>query len=660
MTSTYQFLTYGNTFVTFDQSGDILDRDEHGLFVADTRHLSRYHVRPENLELRPLRSGSSDSDYEFFSTNKPTEEIHAQLITVRRKRTLNEQLTDHIAVHNFADGTVRLTLVVEFDADFADIFEIRGLAGRPDHRQEHAHCSRGLTIKDGRRPEERNTSIVFNPRPYRLIDKHAEFNLSINSGDAWTLDIAVSWHTPRLETGRPVPAPTRLKEHSYLKNPPKIETDDPALSYAFRQATQDMNALEIPLDSGYSIPAAGLPWYQTIFGRDSLIASLQSILLGPDIARGTLHTLAAYQSTDDDEFRDAEPGKMPHEIRFGELALTDQIPHARYYGTADATSLWIMLLRDYSRWTGDLNTVSALMPHAERALEWIISSGDLDGEGFVEYQRRSPQGQLNQGWKDSRGSIRFADGSIAGGPIALVEVQGYVYAAKVALSDIYEELGQPTKSHELRIAAERLRSRIDDAFWMPNESFYALALDGAQRQVDSITSNPGHLLWCGVPDPERARIVADKLMSPDLFSGWGIRTMSTGMSGYNPVSYHNGSVWPHDNSIILAGFGRYRFENSACRLANAMIEATEHFPDARLPELFCGFSRESTPFPVDYPTSCSPQAWSAGAIILLTQVLAGITPGIEKIDSRPLDHGRKLVLRHVGFRGRRFDIPCDS
>jgi glycogen debranching enzyme len=550
--------------------------------------------------------------------------------------------------------------VVEIDADFADIFEIRGLAGRPDHRQEYAHCSRGVTISDCRRPAERATSVIFEPQPPRFADSRAEFDLSINPRHAWTLDIKVSWSTARFATGRPAPAATRRTTRGYLDDPPDIETDDPALDRAFRQAIHDLKSLEIPLNSGYSIPAAGLPWYQTIFGRDSLLTSLQAMILGPDIARGTLQALAAYQSTDDDAFRDAEPGKIPHEIRFGELALTDQIPHARYYGTADATPLWIMLLRDYSRWTGDLDIVSELLPHAERALEWIIRSGDLDGDGFVEYQRRTPRGLLNQGWKDSRGSIRFADGSIARDPIALVEVQGYVYAAQVALSEIYEELGQHTRTHEVRTAAEHLRSRIDDAFWMSDEGFYALALDGDKRQVDSITSNPGHLLWCGVPDPERASMVTDRLMGPEMFSGWGIRTMSTEMNGYNPVSYHNGSVWPHDNSLILSGFARYGFKNPACRLANAMIETTEQFPSARLPELFSGFLRESTPFPVEYPTPCAPQAWAAGAIILLTQVLAGITPGDKKLDIEPLDHGRKLALRRVGFRGERSDIVCDT
>jgi glycogen debranching enzyme len=656
MTSTYQFLSAGNSFVTFDDAGDILHPDNHGLFVADTRHVSRYLLRIEDLDLWPLRSGSLVSGaFEFFSTNQPSEHIRRQLVTIHRERTFGSELSDKITVYNFGDDPVSLTLVVEMNADFADIFEIRGLEANPDARQRIVHCSHGFKIEDRRRPEERFTSVAFEPQPDRLVEGHAEFKLLIDPRNSWMLEVGISTTSPVLEDTRPVPVATPCNDRRYLEETPVIETDDPALGRAFRQAIEDLKALEIPLDSGYSIPAAGIPWYQAIFGRDSLIASLQSMILGPNIARGTLHTLAAYQATDEDAFRDAEPGKMPHEVRFGELALSNRIPHARYYGTADATALWIMLLRTYSKWTGDLNIVSELLPRAERALEWIRLYGDHDGDGFVEYERKSPRGQLNQGWKDSRGSIRFADGTIARGPIALVEVQGYVYSAYVALSEIYEELGKHERAHELKTSAENLKSRIDDAFWMPDQGFYALALDGDKRQVDSITSNPGHLLWCGVPQQDRATKIADRLMAPDMFSGWGIRTMSTDMAGYNPVSYHNGSVWPHDNSLILAGVARYGLEMETRTLADALIDASTQFDYARLPELFCGFPRESTPFPVDYPTSCAPQAWASGAIVLLTQTLAGIAPDHNQMQVQQMCHGRELRLHRVSFRGRRYD-----
>jgi glycogen debranching enzyme len=661
MTPANHFFTAGNSFVTFDHCGDITDRESHGLFVADTRHLSYYRIRFENLELNTLRSGrSGDDSYEFFSTNQADVDIPAQSIVIHRRRWLADLLVDQITLQNVGDSSVTLTLLVEFEADFADIFEIRGLAQGSGERSESTLDSGAWTLAATRRASERKTAISFAPHPSRIDPGRVEFTVHLEPNQSQIINIEIRWTSPPAPSDRPSPVSRHGVRRSYLDQTPSIETNDPILERAFRQAIQDLRDLEIPLDSGESIPAAGLPWYRAIFGRDSLIASMQTMMLGPRIALGTLRTLAAYQSTEMSAFHDAEPGKMPHEIRFGELANTGEIPHARYYGTADATALWIMLLRDVALWSGDLDTILELLPNAERTLEWIEEYGDLDGDGFIEYQRRSERGLANQGWKDSNDSIRFKDGSIAEGPIALVEVQGYAFAARIAMSEIYDLLGENEKARSLRSSAETLRQAIDEAFWMPEDGFYALALDGEKRPVDSITSNAGHLLWCGVPHPDRAAMVADRLMAPDMFSGWGIRTMSSTMAGYNPVSYHNGSVWPHDNSLILAGFARYGFQQPAITLANAMLETTAHFPEYRLPELFCGFSRHSTPFPVDYPTSCIPQAWAAGALVLVTQALAGLFPDSDELRNYPPPHRRRLRLRDIAFRGTHRDLVCDD
>ncbi|MBX6342202.1 MAG: amylo-alpha-1,6-glucosidase, partial [Thermomicrobiaceae bacterium] len=428
------------------------------------------------------------------------------------------------------------------------------------------------------------------------------------------------------------------------------------LARAWERALRDLAALEIPLDSGHVVPAAGLPWFLAIFGRDAIVASWQTFLLGPRAAQGTLEALAAYQAEADDAFRDAEPGKIPHEIRFGELAVSGAIPHAAYYGSIDATPLWVALLGEYLRWTGDLPLVERLLPAAERAVAWIDRHGDLDGDGLLEYRRRSSWGLENQGWKDSSDSVRFADGRLAEPPIALVEVQGYAYAAKQTLADLYETVGRVEDGARLRAEARELRRRIHDAFWLPREGYYALALDGRKRPVDSVTSNPGHLLWAGAVEEPYAGMVAERLLAPDLFTGWGVRTMSAEMAAYSPISYHNGSVWPHDNALIVAGLRRYGYDVAASAIAEGLIAATRWFDEHRLPELFCGYDRRRTPFPVNYPVACAPQAWAAGSVVLLVQELAGIRPGEGGIAGRPLPQDRALALRGVPWRGRRYDV----
>ena len=406
---------------------------------------------------------------------------------------------------------------------------------------------------------------------------------------------------------------------------PQLHTSWDPMEHAFGQSVADLAALRMRgADGEGNLPAAGMPWFMAVFGRDTIITCLQTLLFGPELARNALVSLAGLQATEDDPTIDAEPGKIVHEVRQGKAAST-WFP--AYYGTADATPLYLVLLSEVWRWTGDAALVQSLREPALRALEWIDRWGDRDGDGFVEYHRRSPRGLRNQAWKDSEDSQRFHDGRIAEGPIAPVEVQGYVYDAKLRTAELAREIWRDRLLAErLEREAEELRARFDEAFWVDERGgYYALALDGEKRRVDALCSNIGHLLWSGIVLPERVDAVVDALMADGLWSGWGVRTMSTDAAAYNPLSYHNGSVWPHDNSLVAWGLARHERWDEARRIVRAMLGAAEHF-DYQLPEVFAGLARAATPFPIAYPTAARPQAWAAGTPVLLLQVLLGLRP----------------------------------
>jgi glycogen debranching enzyme len=397
------------------------------------------------------------------------------------------------------------------------------------------------------------------------------------------------------------------------------------MEHAFGQSVADLAALRMRgTDGEGNLPAAGMPWFMAVFGRDTIITCLQTLLFGPELARNALVSLAGLQATEDDPTIDAEPGKIVHEVRHGKAATT-WFP--AYYGTADATPLYLVLLSEVWRWTGDVALVQSLREPALRALEWIDRWGDRDGDGFVEYERRSPRGLRNQSWKDSEDSQRFHDGRVAEGPIAPVEVQGYVYDAKLRTAELAREVWRDrVLADRLEREAEELRARFDEAFWVDERGgYFALALDGEKRRVDALCSNIGHLLWSGIVLPERVDAVVDALMADGLWSGWGVRTMSTDAAAYNPLSYHNGSVWPHDNSLVAWGLARYERWDESRRIVRAMLVAAEHF-DYQLPEVFAGLARTATPFPIAYPTAARPQAWAAGTPVLLLQVLLGLRP----------------------------------
>jgi glycogen debranching enzyme len=434
-------------------------------------------------------------------------------------------------------------------------------------------------------------------------------------------------HAAGDDAGRAIAEPAVAEEEygRWQDRCAKIRSDGELLDLAIRRSIADLRLLrnDGPMRGEHYI-AAGIPWFTTLFGRDSIITSLEALPFMPDIARETLQVLAAWQATEDDPERDMEPGKILHELRVGELARTGELPHRPYFGSIDATPLWLILLDETYRWTGDLEMVRSLWPNALAALNWIDAYGDRDGDGFVEYERRTPAGLLNQGWKDSGDAIRHRDGTLAVAPIALVEVQGYVYDAKRRMAVLADRLGDAGLARRLNEDATTLQRRFDEAFWMPDVGFYAIALDGEKRQVGTITSNPGHCLWSGIVPPEHVDAVVDRLLDPAMDCGWGIRTYASGQPGYNPVGYHTGSVWPHDNALIAAGMKRVGRHDAADRVATRIFEAAQHSPDSRLPELFCGFDRGLADVPVPYPVACSPQAWSAATPLSLLQTMLGM------------------------------------
>jgi glycogen debranching enzyme len=431
-----------------------------------------------------------------------------------------------------------------------------------------------------------------------------------------------------------------------------IETDNQFFDGLVSASVRDLHALVTPVAGGRLL-AGGIPWYVAPFGRDSLLSAYQALMLRSSLARETLLVLAALQADAEEPWRDAEPGKILHELRSGELARLGLIPHTPYYGTIDATPLFVMLAASYFRWTADEETLDALLPSLDRALQWIDRYGDCDGDGFVEYQRRSGAGLANQGWKDSEDAIVHADGSLAEGPIALVEVQGYVYRAKQEIAIAYEALGHGDRARELRAQASALKKAFNDAFWNAEEGTFALALDGRKRQVASVTSNPGHCLYCAIVDPEKAQPLAERLMAPDMFCGWGVRTLSSDSPAYNPMSYHNGSVWPHDNSIVAAGLKRYGFAEHTERIATAVYEIAAHARDSRLSELYCGFDRSSGAGVVEYPVACMPQAWAAAAPFMLLQAVLGVNAHAAKRTLSVIQPKLPDWLKRVTVRGLR-------
>jgi glycogen debranching enzyme len=636
-------LKSGAVFVCARRDGDIRPAraSGEGLYAQDTRHLSELRLTVGGSRPVLLSSVMESGHHAVINaTNSVLRSdrdviVPQETLNVRRTVLIGDRLFYRVRVRSFGPEPVATTVEVSLAADFADVFEVRGVGRRTNGRQlppTHDGNRLGFAYlaEDG---ERRETLVELEPAPPRVrIDQggrvHVAWDVDLDAGEAISLMITV---LPAVD-GRMRAAPT-LEQVSarldathvdWVGRCARISTDNELFDRLIDASVRDLHALMMPVGDAM-LPAAGIPWYVAPFGRDSLLSACESLILNPEVARGTLIVLAGLQAQADEAWRDAEPGKILHELRTGELARTGHIPHTPYYGTVDATPLFLMVAGGYYRWTLDLGTMVRLRPALDGALRWIDEWGDRDGDGFVEYEQRAPAGLINHGWKDSHDSIVHADGSLAEGPIALVEAQGYVYEAKLRIADVYDALDDAPRAEQLRSEAGVLRAAFNEAFWNPDEGFFALALDGRKAQVRSVTSNPAHCLYCGIVDDDKAALAAERLMAPDMFSGWGIRTLSGSSPAYNPMSYHNGSVWPHDNAIAAAGLKRYGFDAATNRIAAGMFDVASGARDFRLPELFCGFQRDGSRAIVAYPVACIPQAWAATAPFMLLQAMLGIS-----------------------------------
>jgi glycogen debranching enzyme len=634
----------GATFCISDELGDVREKT-HGLFAEDTRFLSRLCLTIDGK--RPLLLSSGTVEYfsaAFFLRNPLTDGLPLDSISVRRERFVGDGMQDHFVLQNETMSPLELTVAIEFGADFADIISVKEWdfsLGDPIHAQPlpepvEAKLDDGgnqyvLSDRDG----FGRTQVILSRRGTPTAAGVA-YDVKLEPREQWELRVDVIAGRP----GKRLRAPSGVLRHfgeerarvresfdAWQVHVPRVETSWDELKHAFGQSVNDLAALQMRTGEGGGVgklPAAGMPWFMTVFGRDTLITSLQTLLFGPELARGALRELAALQATEDDASRDAEPGKIVHEVRRGKAAT-----HwfDRYYGTVDATPLFLVLLSEVWRWTDDTALATELRGPALAALRWIDEYGDRDGDGFVEYQRRTPRGLENQSWKDSGDSQRFHDGRVARAPIAPCEVQGYVYDAKSRLAELAREAwADSALADRLEREANELRDRFDDAYWVDERGgYYALALDGDKHRVDALCSNIGHLLWSGIVPPHRVDAVVDRLLGDELWTGWGIRTMSAADAAYNPLSYHNGTVWPHDNSLCAAGLARYGRWPEAHRIVRSLLDAARHF-GYQLPEVFSGLPRAETPFPIAYPTAARPQAWAAGTPVLLLQVLLGLRP----------------------------------
>jgi glycogen debranching enzyme len=632
----------GETFLYSDLEGNLDHGGDYGLglYSKDTRFLSHFRMTVSGRDPVLLSSSSERAYMSYVDLTNPdlyegdVLTVPQQTLNIRRIRAINGRLFERVRVKNYNAFAVSIDLEFVFGADFADIFEVRGML-----QEQHAPPEDPAVVDgrvefgvDGLDHVRRITRIAFGAQPDSLTTSGrlvtAIFRVHLGPYQTKLVGMTIE---PVIGNVEPPGADFDVAVHElrrsyeeWERESTQIVTDNELFNQLLDRSLRDLRALYTQTGGG-NILAAGIPWYVTVFGRDALIASHQLLMVNSRPAREALELLAAHQGTEVNDWRDEQPGKILHEVRQGELAGAGVVPHTPYFGSVDSTPWFVLLYAQHLRWTGDLAFAEHLLPAVESALTWIDRYGDLDGDGFVEYLSRSPRGIRNQGWKDSHDSMVHADGRIAEPPIALSEVQGYVYLAKTRMADVYRVLGRIEDSHRLQDQADLLKLRFNEAFWMEDEKYFAAALDADKRQIRTVMSNPGHGLYCDIVDEDKAVALAKRLLAPDMFSGWGIRTMSKAAAAYNPMSYHNGSVWPHDNALIAAGLKRYGFARSTNRVATALFDAAIQADYLRLPELFCGFTRRTPNRPVSYPVACSPQAWAAGSPFLMLQALLGIS-----------------------------------
>ncbi len=630
-------LVEGASFSISALNGDIDPGSAQGLFFEDTRFVSTWRLRLDDTELQSLASISRHPfAATFVSRGQPHTGQADSTLFVERSRYVGNGMREDLVVRNFGREPAACSMSFELEADFAHLFEVK--ENRVQVRGDHGVAVAGavMTFTYEYRDVSRRLEVAFPPEA-RLTPGLARLDVVVPAGGEWraTLEfrLVVDGDAVELrydggdsvETSTPV---ARLREWEFTA--PRVRTDNEGVNATFLQSQRDLGALRIfdPEHPHRAVVAAGAPWFMTLFGRDSLITSLMTLAVDPSLASSTLLTLARLQGERVDALTEEQPGKILHEVRRGLTTVVDARAGSVYYGSIDATPLFVVLLGELFSWGVADDVLAQLLPHADRALEWMVRFGDRDGDVFVEYQRATERGLANQGWKDSFDGVSYASGRLAESPIALCEVQGYVYAAFLARAKIARKLGDRVVAGEFEERAGRLKIAFNERFWLEERGYYAVGLDGDKCPIDSLTSNVGHCLWTGIIDDDKARRTAEQLCGPEMFTGWGIRTLARSMGRYNPVSYHNGSVWPHDSAICAAGLARYGLLAEAEAVTVGLLQAAETF-GGRLPELFCGFDRTAFPIPVPYPASCSPQAWaSAAPFWLLRTSLLHLEPSV--------------------------------
>ena len=633
-------LKHGDTFAVFDHRGDMSadTGSSEGLYHRDTRILSHFKLLLE--EARPLLlSSMTQDDNAMFTADLSNPDLllngqialrHEQIHLHRLKFVWNGACYERLLIRNFSDRVWRIRVALQFGSDFADLFEVRGERRRARGDLSAARDSdrRAALRYTGLDKIERITTLDFDPAPQTLTTERAGFETTLNSRQVKRIFIRVGIADPDAGrwSGRVFYRCMRAARHGLRESSARaasIDSSNTVFNEIARRAVSDLYMLITDTAEG-PYPYAGTPWFSTPFGRDGIITALMTLWADPSIAKGVLRFLASTQATSVEPERDAEPGKILHEMRHGEMANLREVPFGRYYGSVDATPLFVLLLGEYFARTADFDTVRALWPNAQAALTWIDTYGDRDGDGFVEYHRQTKEGLSNQGWKDSQDAVFHRNGQYAEGPIALCEVQAYVYGAKQHASLLAAALGHQAQAVRLRAQADALRENFEAKFWCEELSVYALALDGAKQPCRVVSSNSGQVLLTGIAGAERAARVADTLLGSACFSGWGIRTLGLSEPHYNPMSYHNGSVWPHDNGLIALGLARYGHIQPAAKIFSSMFDAASYMDLRRLPELFCGFLRRQHNAPTQYPVACSPQAWASATMFALLQATLGL------------------------------------
>jgi glycogen debranching enzyme len=652
----------GNTFVVSDSRGDIEASltDPTGLFSFDTRFLSKWVLTVNGQRLNSL----STDDLNYFESRfflvpgTGTVYVDSKLSVIRR-RAVGNGFHEELTILNHDEKPVDLTVRIEASCDFADLFEVKDALKKKG--RYWARIDDGRLVLGYERETFNRATNISSTAPAKVDKNGLTFAVRIEPQREWRTDLdvvtAVLGSGETHERAKFAHAQGRRNMEAnlerWLADAPSLECDWESLHTTYQRSLVDLAALRFspPIAGRQSLPAAGLPWFMTMFGRDSIFTSLQALPFTPSLAATTLHALGEWQGTRVDDFRDEDPGRILHEMRYGELPAFEERPHSPYYGSADATPLYVVLLDEYERWSGDRKLVRELEYEARAALRWIDEYADLMGNGYISYQRRNEEtGLENQCWKDSWDSISYRNGRLAGFPRATCELQGYAYDAKTRGARLAREIWKDDQlAADLERQAAELKRRFNRDFWIADDEYFALALDADGKQVDSLSSNIGHLLWSGIVDKSKAKAVARHLLGPRLFSGWGVRTLAEGEGRYNPIGYHVGTVWPFDTSFIAWGLRRYGFDEEAAQLAAGILAAADFF-DGRLPEAFGGYERSLTRYPVQYPTACSPQAWSTGAPLLLLRTMLGLEPAGDHL---VVDPALPVGIGHVAL----LDIP---